>query len=326
MRALEFDADGAHWPNREHSVFLHAGGVRWHVQRAGEGPALLLLHGTGSSTHTWRDCLPRLAERFDAIAVDLPGQGFSRAGPQAMSLPGMSDAVAALLSALGRSPAWVVGHSAGAAVSVQLALDGRIAPVGLIGINPALHPLRGPIASLFAPLARMAAGVSIVPRLFSAFSSDAASVRRLLRKTGSRIDDRGVALYRTLVGNEVHVANTLEMMARWDLSSLSAPLPRLTCPFDLIVGMRDQTVPPAHAEAAARRLAGDGVRVHRIPDAGHLVHEEQPERVVSLIERIAARQDPDAFSSPPAAGGTGSSPEGGPSTRRTPPPAQGAPR
>ncbi len=299
MQPLDFDTHGAHWPNREFSRFVQAGGVRWHLQRAGQGPVMLLLHGTGSSTHTWRDCLPRLAGRFDAIAVDLPGQGFSRAQPRTMSLRGMADAIASLLESLGVSPAWLVGHSAGGAIACQLALDGRVRPVGVIGINPALLPLRGPMASLFAPLARMVVGVPLVPRLFSSFSSDAASIRRLIRQTGSRIDDRGIALYGTLVANEGHVANTLEMMSRWDLDPLADALPGLRCPLDLIVGMRDRTIPPAHAESVAERLAyAAGARVHRVPDAGHLVHEEQPERVVSLIERIALRQDPQAFAPP----------------------------
>src|SRR5206468_2126887 len=63
----------ADWPNRAASLAVEAGGLRWHVQRAGHGPVLLLLHGTGAATHTWRDLLPLLATDFTVVAPDLPG-------------------------------------------------------------------------------------------------------------------------------------------------------------------------------------------------------------------------------------------------------------
>ncbi len=65
---LDWDADGHDWPNRSASQFVHAGGLRWHVQRFGTElgsatPSILLLHGTGASTHTWREVAPLLATR-----------------------------------------------------------------------------------------------------------------------------------------------------------------------------------------------------------------------------------------------------------------------
>ena len=51
MSDLIWSRDGGDWPNREASAFVEAAGIRWHVQRMGEGPPLLLLHGTGAATH-----------------------------------------------------------------------------------------------------------------------------------------------------------------------------------------------------------------------------------------------------------------------------------
>ena len=48
MSDLVWSRDGADWPNREASTFVEAAGFRWHVQRMGEGPPLLLIHGTGA--------------------------------------------------------------------------------------------------------------------------------------------------------------------------------------------------------------------------------------------------------------------------------------
>ena len=63
--ALDWNRDGAAWPNHAVSRLVDAGGVRWHVQRMGRGPVLLLVHGTGASTHSWRALMPLLATRFD---------------------------------------------------------------------------------------------------------------------------------------------------------------------------------------------------------------------------------------------------------------------
>ena len=63
-----------------------SGAVREHVQRLGRGPSMLLLHGTGASTHSFRDLLPALAEHFDVLAPDLPGHGFT-ARPDDPQLP-----------------------------------------------------------------------------------------------------------------------------------------------------------------------------------------------------------------------------------------------
>ena len=47
-----WEHDGRDWPNREHSRFVTAAGLRWHVQVAGQGPDLLLVHGTAAATTT----------------------------------------------------------------------------------------------------------------------------------------------------------------------------------------------------------------------------------------------------------------------------------
>eukprot|EP01035_Chromulina_nebulosa_P062926 gene62926-86075_t len=96
--APSWENDGRDWPNRIASRFLRAGGMRWHVQVMGTGPALLLVHGTGAATHSWRDLAPILAERFTVIAPDLPGHGFSDCPPaHLLSLPAMAQGLASLL-------------------------------------------------------------------------------------------------------------------------------------------------------------------------------------------------------------------------------------
>lgn len=280
--ALQWDTDGRDWPNRQASRFVDAGGLRWHVQCTGEGPVALLLHGTGASTHSWRGLLPALAEHYTVVAPDLPGHGFTRAGgDDSYSLPGMAAAVGSLLAALGVSPRLAVGHSAGAAIALRMVLDGRIEPEAVVSINGALLPFRGLPGQLFSPAARLLARLDFVPRLVARRAADPQAVTRLLRDTGSRLDERGVALYRRLICSPGHVAATIAMMSRWDLAPMIRQYPDLAVPLLLVVGEQDGTVAPHEADRVARLVPG--ARVRRLPGLGHLAHEEEPARLAELI-------------------------------------------
>ncbi len=277
-----WDREGRDWPNRDASRFVEAGGLRWHIQVAGQGPVLLLLHGTAASTHSWRDLLPLLAPRFRVIAPDLPGHGFTAGLPPArLSLPGMAGAVASLLDVLGEKPDLVAGHSAGAAILLRMALDGRIAPREVVSFNGALLPLGERNAAFFTKAARMLVGLPFVPSLFAWRASDRAVAERLLQDTGSRIEQRGVDLYARLFRHSGHVAAALGMMANWDLVPLLRDLPRLKPALTLVVGAKDRAVPPAQAERIRARLPS--ARIVTLPGLGHLAHEENPAEAAALL-------------------------------------------
>lgn len=283
---LRWDIDGRDWPNREASRFVEADGLRWHVQCMGRGPALLLLHGTGASTHSWRDVAPELGRRYTVIAPDLPGHGFtSAAREEQYSLPGMARSVGALLDELSVSPTLLVGHSAGAAIALRMVLDGCPSPQAVVAINGALLPFRGLQGQLFSPAARLLSRLDFVPRMVARRAGDPTAVLRLLHDTGSRIDDTGVALYRRLIRSPSHVAATLRMMAAWDLGSMIPRYPDIEIPVLLLVGEADGTVPPGEAERVARLLPA--ARVLRLPGLGHLAHEERPREVAGMILEFA---------------------------------------
>jgi len=278
--------DGRDWPNREASRFVTAGGLRWHVQVAGTGPDLVLLHGTAAATHSWRDLLPLLARDFRVIAPDLPGHGFTQAPPPArLSLPGMAGAVADLLRALDAAPRMVVGHSAGAAIALRLALDQRIAPAEILSLNGALLPLGERHAAFFTRAAKLLVGLPFVPGLMAWRASNRGVAERLLADTGSRIEPRGVELYARLFRHSGHLASALGMMARWDLVPLLRDLPRLAARLTLVVGSQDRAVPPAQAERIRQRLPA--ARLVTMPGLGHLAHEEQPAEAARLIREAA---------------------------------------
>jgi magnesium chelatase accessory protein len=283
-----FAREGRDWPNREASRFVTAGGLTWHVQEAGAGPPLLLIHGTGAATHSWRGLLPHLARDFRVIAPDLPGHGFSDPLP-APSLPRMAWAVADLLRVLDASPQVVAGHSAGAAILARLCLDGPVSPRLLVGLNAALKPFPGMAGFIFPAMARALFLNPVTPRVF-AWSADRAAVERLIHGTGSTLDRTGLDLYRRLFQKPAHVAGALGMMAHWDLTALDRDLPRLALPMLLIVGGQDRTVAPDVSFGIADRLGGRA-RLELLRGLGHLAHEEKPEAVAGLIRAGAERED-----------------------------------
>jgi magnesium chelatase accessory protein len=287
LERLNWARDGARWPHREASQFVEAGGVRWHVQRFGQANAadrtVVLLHGTGAATHSWRVLAPLLARRFKVVAMDLPGHGFtSMPDTGRMSLPGMSAAVADLLDALGERPVLAVGHSAGAAIAARMVLDRRIDPRAIVSINGALLPLPGLAGRVYAPMARLLALNPLVPRLFAWRAAEKRVLLRLIEGTGSKIDAEGIALYGQLVGSPGHAAAALAMMAAWDLNRLAADLPAMKTPLWLLAGERDRTVSPEQAQTLAARMPNAHLCV--LPELGHLAHEEQPGTVLAAME------------------------------------------
>ncbi|WP_346014554.1 alpha/beta fold hydrolase BchO [Thiocystis violacea] len=282
-----WEREGRDWPNREASRFVSAAGIRWHVQEMGRGPVLLMLHGTGAATHSWRDFAPVLAEHFRLIAPDLPGHGFTAPPPyDSMSLPGMARYVAELVDTLGVQPDLVLGHSAGAAILIRACLEGRLAPRGLISLNGALMPWRGLPGHVFSPAAKLFAKNSLVSRLFALRAANRKTIQRLVDSTGSTLDPLGVDLYQRLIRSPSHVRASLSMMANWDLTLIEEGLPRLETPLFLVVGEADSTVSPREARRVRERLL-TSAKVTGLPGLGHLAHEERPREVAEVVFQIA---------------------------------------
>jgi len=287
---LDWPAERDSWPHAAASSFHVAGGLRWHVQRMGSGPELLLVHGTGASAHSWRGLAPLLAKRFTVIAPDLPGHGFTQRPPaHRLSLPAMAEALESLVDALSIRPMIAVGHSAGAAILIRACLnkgprDGFV-PRGLVSVNGALLPFRGAAGYLFPPLAKLLFLNPLAPRVFARRARLRERVARLVRGTGSELDAAGIELYARLFETPGHVAAALGMMANWDLHGLAGNLGALDLPLLLIAGENDRAVVPDDAGRVSAMVPGS--RVERLRGLGHLAHEEDPDAVASLIGRFA---------------------------------------
>jgi haloacetate dehalogenase len=112
------------------------------ARSAGEGPAVLLLHGFGETHVAWSRIAPRLAERFTVVAMDLRGYGWSTAPEsekgEAYAKRQMADDAIVVMEKLGHVRFALVGHDRGARVGARLALDhrGRLAKLALLDIAP----------------------------------------------------------------------------------------------------------------------------------------------------------------------------------------------
>jgi magnesium chelatase accessory protein len=287
---LDWNRDGGDWPNRAASRFVSIDGLTWHVQvikhTDEQRPVLLLLHGTGASTHSWRDLAPLLAPHFTLIMPDLPGHGFtSSPGAARMNLPDMANAIAALLDHLQLKPDLVVGHSAGAALLARMCLDQQIAPRLLISLNGALLPFGGIAGVVFSPLAKVLAANALAARLVARRGENAQRVADVLEGTGSKLDARGLELYRRLFASPGHVASALQMMAGWDLVPLRRRLPNLQVPLLLVAASDDRAVAPETSMTV--RDCVPRARVTYVRNVGHLAHEERPAEIAELIIKEA---------------------------------------
>ncbi|WP_424966082.1 alpha/beta fold hydrolase BchO [Dinoroseobacter sp. S375] len=290
---MNWDLEKRHWPHAEASRFLRVTPHQWHVQVMGQGPTLLLLHGAGASLHSFADLMTALAPRYRVVAVDLPGHGFTtKGGSQRAGLAAVSTDLAALLRREDLLPQGIIGHSAGAAVGLDLIDKLPEPPRGFIALNGAFAEFDGVAGWLFPMLAKLLA-LNPFTSLVFANTTTPRSVAQLITATGSELSERQLMLYYRLVRDRAHVSGALAMMSQWDLRPLGKKMPGIDTPALLLTGARDKAVAPAVSEDAARKLPRAETRC--LPHLGHLMHEERPDLIAAEITGFL-----DAVSAPQA--------------------------
>ena len=278
------------WPMHHRSRLVRSRPHHWHMQETGEGPDLLLIHGTGASTHSWHGLMAALSSQFRVIAVDLPGHGFTQLGARMRSsLSCIAEDLLALVQEAAFDPSVIVGHSAGAAIALKMS-QACAGSTKVAGINPALQPFLGVAGLMFPMAARMMAMTPGLPEVLSRSMAQPGRVRSLLAGTGSAIPEDSLQLYERLFADRAHVEGTLLMMSQWKLDGLIADLPRVTTASLFLTGDRDRMVPPVTAVEAADRMPE--AEVQSLDGFGHLMHEEAPEVVARHIIGWVDRQSP----------------------------------
>lgn len=287
MNANFRDLPPEDWPFRTASQFITCNGLRWHYQQLGAGPTLLLVHGTGGSTHSWHRAVDALAKRYTVLAVDLPGHGFTTvptevdATRDVYSLEGMARELHALLTMLGQAPTLVAGHSAGVAVLLRLVLDGHIAPSRIVGFNPALVAPPALYIAFIAPVLRAILQTSAAAESGAWLARQTNIINTMLESTGSHLSADDLARYELLCRRPAHVHAALAMMSRWDLQRIVRDAISLRVPLTLVAGRNDRWVPLASLERCVARIPA--AIMHVIDGAGHLLLEERPDEVAKTL-------------------------------------------
>lgn len=258
-------------------------GVAWHVEVGGRGPAVLLLHGTGGATTSWHDVAARLAAYCTVVIPDFPGHGRSAAPAfERLTLVDFARGAAALCTALEVAPVVAVGHSAGAAVALQLAVDGATRSVRhVVGVNAALAAVPWTELPACAAVMRMAFGSPIALDVVARLAARPGTVRTLLKSAGGAPDAAIIARYEALFRSRDHAIAAYGMTVNWRLAPLVARFPTLPVPATFVVGSDDRWTPARISSEAARRIPG--ARVRSLADAGHLAPEERPADVAAAI-------------------------------------------
>ncbi|NNE87964.1 MAG: alpha/beta fold hydrolase [Silicimonas sp.] len=284
---MRWPDDATDWPLTEHSRIVNCAPHRWHVQEGGIGPTLLLIHGAGAATQSWRGLFPLLARHFHVVAFDLPGQGFTHLGNRARcGLDPMAHDIKHLMDHEGWQPDLLVGHSAGAAIALRLSEELGTAPP-IVGINAALGNFKGVAGWLFPLTAKFLALAPFTAELFVATSTSQANITRLINGTGSKLPPEDLALYRRLARNRDHVDATLAMMAQWSLDDLLRRLPDIRSQTLFLAAEGDKAVPVRDSQNATNIMPNATCRI--LPDLGHLAHEEAPEICADLITDFATQ-------------------------------------
>lgn len=260
---------------------------------------MLLLHGTGSSHASFTDLCQQLPPEMGLMVPDLPGHGESTfdthpaatdgprsTSPQGFGLLEMSQWLEAMLDQLQVSPDIIVGHSAGAAIALVMALEHPERAV--LGLAPSLVPPPSIYNSLVGPwLGPMVrSGPSLA--LGHWLAGQAAVIDRLLASTGSAISNSQRIRYRQLFESKAHLAGTLAFMAGTDLPGLLAN-PQLTRLDRVgILSAKDDPWIPARSlqDILSTRLAK--AKVKWLEHGGHLFHETDAKPVLDFIAELTS--------------------------------------
>ena len=257
-------------------------------------PLVLLLHGTGASGHSWAALLQALPaavrQATHWLVPDLPGHAGTRgAALDELTLPRIARDLWALLAALQLpAPVLLVGHSAGAALALRMALDappGTAAP-GVLGFAPSLVAPPEVYIRYLAPLVNPVATSGPVSRLVAGLAARSGLIDSLLASTGSQLTAPQKLAYRRLFEDPQHVRGAVGFMAAADLPALNADCERLQTPVAFVLGANDRWIPQrALRPVLARHLPRAEVQVW---PGGHLVHEETPEPAAAFVARLLA--------------------------------------
>ena len=262
--------------------FAASAGLRLYYDEAGRGPTLLLLHGIGSNSRSFRYQLAGLADVARVVALDLPGYGRSDDPPRPFTMADLADYAAAVLDALGADQADVLGHSLGGVVAQMLfhRHPERVRSLVLADTNPGSGSLPEPERS------------ARVQRRLDALSHQTPRAMAEARAPALLSPDAPPELVADLVDimAEVRPAAYRAAAIAMGTTDLTELLTAISVPCLVVCGDCDQVTPVATARLLAERIPG--ARLAIIAGAGHASNQERPDQFNDLVRTFLTSRHP----------------------------------
>jgi len=276
------------------SQFATVNGIEVHYKDQGSGEdAIVLLHGFGASSFSWRDVMPALSADRRVVAFDRPSAGLTQrlmpnewnpadyAGGSPYSPEAQADLTVALLDELGIERAVLVGHSAGGSVAMLTALKYPERVEALVLVDPAIYTEGGPPAFVY-PLLKTPQMRRLGPLVGRALGGPAGErILKMAWHDPSRITEEIRQGYRLPLRAENWDRALWELTVARRPLDLGERLDELTVPVLVVSGDDDRIVPTEESRRLAEEIAGADLAL--IEDAGHVPHEEQPAAFLEAV-------------------------------------------
>ncbi len=260
--------------------------VNLYYEDQGKGPPVLLLHGFGASTYTWRHITPELARTHRVIAVDFKGFGQSdKPFDERYSVLDQAELIAQLIEDKDLRDLTIVGHSFGGGVALRLALeadtrlDGRIAR--LVLLDSIAYPQQIPVffRLLDVPLVSQV-GVRMVPP-----EMQTRVALQIAYHDDSKIDPEEVEIYaaplKTAAGKHAIVHSARQIVPK-DIDTLPERYKTIALPTLILWCDHDRIVPLDVGIKLRRTLPNSTLRL--VEGCGHMPQEEQPDATLGLLK------------------------------------------
>jgi len=271
------------WPNRQISRSVQVGGLHWHVQISGKGPLILLLHGTGSSTHSWADLTPLLNPEAQILNIDLPGHAFTQgASVEDLKLEEIASNLIGLIAELKLPwPTMVVGHSAGAPLALAFAVQAKVKPQIIIGFNPSLIPPPASYTQFFGPMLGPVTKSATLASILAKLAPMSGMTDRLLDSTNTNLPETNRNYYRRLFTSPDHVRGAMNFMASANIDQVLNASAKLPTKLIWVIGESDQWVPEIGLQKIIRQYCPNSSVIHW--QGGHIMHEVETAKSADLI-------------------------------------------
>jgi len=271
--------------------FLEVNGVRLHYLERGSGPPLVLLHGNGSMIQDFETSglIDLAARNYRVIVFDRPGFGHSDRPRNVVWTPAaQAELINSALERLGVSHAIVLGHSWGASVAVALALTYPNLVKGLVLASGYYYPsLRPDVVAMSAPAVPLVGDVlrytisPIVSRvMWPLLMTKIFGARPVPKKF------EGFPKEMALRPSQIRASATESALMLPDAFHYRDEYENLKMPLVIVAGDEDRLV-DIDAQSARLHLDVPQSRFHRVPGAGHMIHQTATGAVMSAIDEVA---------------------------------------